>query len=66
MICVIFVDDSIIALPSKEDKDWELHMLGIEQENEENPFDFRDECELSAFFGIKIIYKDRNDYLSTQ
>ena len=54
MICVIYVDDTIFAGPSQKDIDKEVQLLGIKQNNEEQPLEFRDEGELSAFLGIKI------------
>ena len=54
MICVIYVDDTIFAGPSAKDINNEIKLLGIKQNSEEQPFEFRDESEVSAFLGIKI------------
>ena len=54
MICVIYVDDTVFADPSQKDIDKEVQVLGIKQRNEEQPLEYRDEGEVSAFLGIKI------------
>ena len=54
MICVVYVDDTIFAGPNQAMIDKEVKLLGIKQINEEQPLEFRDEGELSAFLGIKI------------
>ena len=54
MMCVIYVDDTIFTGPNQTQIDKEIEVLGIKQPNEENPFEFRDEGELSTFLGIKI------------
>ncbi len=54
MICVIYLDDTIFAGPNSKDIDNEVKLLGIEQGSEEQPFEFRDEGDVSAFLGIKI------------
>ena len=65
MICVIYVDDTIFAGPSAKDIDNEVKLLGIKQDTEEQPFEFRDEGEVSAFLGIKIEkISDSEFYLS--
>ena len=53
-MCVIYVDDTIFTGPNQTQIDKEIKLLGIKQPNEESPFEFRDEGELSAFLGIKI------------
>ena len=65
MICVIYVDNTIFAGPRQEDIDREVKLLGIKQKIEEQPFEFQDEGEVSAFLGIKIEKKNNNEsYLS--
>ena len=53
-MCVIYVDDTIFKGPNQAQIDKEIKVLGIKQPNEESPFEFRDERELSAFLGIRI------------
>ena len=66
MICVIYVDDTIFAGPSAKDIDNEVKQLGIKQNTEEQPFEFRDEGEVSAFLGIKIEKKSDSEFYLSQ
>ena len=66
MVCVIYVDDTIFAGPTQEMIDAEVKLLGIKQNNEEHPLEFRDEGELSAFLGIKIEQRANNEYYLSQ
>jgi len=66
MICVIYVDDTIFAGPNQTMIDQEVQKLGIKHSNEEQPLEFRDEGELSAFLGIKIEHKGTNEYYLSQ
>ena len=59
------MDNTIFAGPSAKDIDNEVKLLGIRQDTEEQPFEFRDEGEVSAFVGIKIEkINDSKFYLS--
>ena len=62
MICVIYVDDTIFAGPDQSMVDKEVSLLGMKQKNEENPLEFRDEGEASAFLGIKIEQESQNEF----
>ena len=66
MICVIYVDDTIFAGTNQVMIDEEVKQLGIKQSNEEQPLEFRDEGELSAFLGIKIEQKGPKEYYLSQ
>ena len=66
MICVIYVDDTIFAGTNQAMIDEEVKQLGIKQSNEEQPLEFRDEGELSAFLGIKIEQKGPKEYYLSQ
>jgi len=66
MICVIYVDDTIFAGQNQTDIEREINLLGIKQANEEKPFEFRDEGELSAFLGIKIEQTKPNEFYLSQ
>ena len=50
----IYVGDAIFIGPNQEAIDKEIKLLGIKQPNKEQPLEFCDEGELSAFLGIKI------------
>ena len=66
MICVIYVDDTIFAGPTQTAIDNEVKQLGIKLETEEQPFEFRDEGEVSAFLGIKIEKKGKSEFYLSQ
>ena len=66
MICVIYVDDTIFTGPSSKDIDAEVKLLGIKQGSEEQPLEFRDEGEVSAFLGIKIEQKGDSEFYLSQ
>ena len=66
MICVIYVDDTIFAGPNHAMIDREVALLEMKQSNEEQPLEFRDEGELSAFLGIKIEQKGQDEYYLSQ
>ena len=66
MMCVIYVDDTIFAGPNQDLIDKEVELHGIKHLDEEQPLEFRDEGELSAFLGIKIEQKDSNEYYLSQ
>ena len=66
MICVIYVDDTLSAGPSAKDIDHEIKLLGIKQNSEERPFEFRDEGEVSGFLGIKIEKKNESEFYLSQ
>ena len=66
MMCVVYVDDTIFTGPNQKQIDQEITLLGIKQPNEENPFEFRDEGELSAFLGIKIEQTREGKFILTQ
>ena len=66
MMCVIYVDDTIFTGPNKALINEEIKQLGIKQAQEERPFEFRDEGELSAFLGIKIDKQTDNTFYLSQ
>ena len=66
MICVIYVDDTIFAGHNEKAINEEIKLFGIKHNNEEQPLEFRDEGELSAFLGIKIEHKGSHEYYLSQ
>ena len=66
MICVIYVDDTIFAGTDQAMIDKEVKQLGIKQSDEEQPLEFRDKGELSAFLGIKIEQTGPKEYYLSQ
>ena len=66
MICVIYVDDIIFAGPDNKAIDEENKLLGRKHDDDEQPLEFHDEGELSAFLGIKIENKTNNEYYLCQ
>jgi hypothetical protein len=55
MIYVVYVDDTIIGARQLSDINREIMSLGIVDNNMKHNFTLRDEAEVSAFLGIKII-----------
>ena len=66
MICVIYVNDTIFAGPNQSMVDKEVSLLGMKQNNEEHPLELRDEGEVSAFLGIEIEQKSKNEFHLSQ
>ena len=66
MMCVIYVDNTIFAGTNQAMIDGEVRQLGIKQSNEEQPLEFKEEGELSAFLGIKIEQKGLEEYYLSQ
>ena len=58
MICVIYMDDTIFAGPNLNDIDRKIKILGIKQDNEEQPLEFRDVGKLSSFILELKLNKD--------
>ena len=62
MMSVIYVDDTIFTGTNQVLIDKKIKLLGLKQDHEERPFEFRDEGELSAFLSIKIDKLDDKKY----
>ena len=54
MICVVYVDDTIIAGPDTKKIEELITSLGIAKEEERHTFELRDEGEVGDFLGIRI------------
>ena len=54
MICLIYVDDTIIAGPDSAAIDREIHNLGVSNDEQHHQFELRDEGEVGDFLGIRI------------
>ena len=54
MICLIYVDDTIITGPDAEAIESLIHSLGIAVDDQVHTFELRDEGEVGAFLGIQI------------
>jgi hypothetical protein len=52
MICVVYVDDTIVGAQQLSDINQEIMSLGIVDDDMKHTFPLRDEGELSAFLGI--------------
>ena len=66
MICVVYVDDTIIASPDSKAIDTLIYNLGIADEEQRHAFDLRDEGEVGDFLGIRIEKSDAKKFTLTQ
>ena len=54
MICIVYVDDTIIAGPNSTAIDALITSLGIQKDGQAHSFELRDEGEVGDFLGIRI------------
>ena len=66
MICVIYVDDTIIAGPDSVAIDELIKSLGIKKEDQVHSFELRDEGEVGDFLGIRIERGSQGNFELTQ
>ena len=60
MICLIYVDDTIITGPDEQAIENLIKSLGVTEEEQVHTFQLRDEGEVGAFLGIQI-ERNKND-----
>ena len=66
MICVVYVDDTIITGPDSTAIDDLIRNLGVAEEEQVHTFQLRDEGEVGAFLGIQIERNHDNTFYLTQ
>ena len=66
MICVIYVDDTIIAGPNVAEIESLIKDLGISKYEERHTFELRDEGEVGDFLGIRIEKRSSNSFYLSQ
>ena len=66
MICVVYVDDTIIAGPDSDAIEHEIKLLGITNDEYHHKFQLRDEGEVGDFLGIRIKKTGPNQFNLTQ
>ena len=66
MICVVYVDDTILVGPNASDLNNVIASLGIADEEQRHVFDLRDEGEVGDFLGIRIEKSGLNKFILTQ
>ena len=54
MICVVYVDDTILAGPDINAIEEEIRGLGVSKDEQRHTFQLRDEGEVGDFLGIRI------------
>ena len=54
MICLIYVDDTILCGPNLDDINKEIKGLGVAGDNQKHSFQLRDEGQVGDFLGIRI------------
>ena len=66
MICVVYVDDTIIAGPDSQAIEEEIRLLGITNDEFQHKFQLRDEGEVGDFLGIRIKKVGKNSFNLSQ
>ena len=66
MICVIYVDDTIITGPDEQAIEDLITSLGVADEEQVHTFELRDEGEVGAFLGIQIERQSNDSFTLTQ
>ena len=66
MICVVYVDDTIIAGPDPDAIDALIKDLGVDDGEHRHTFELRDEGEVGDFLGIRITKTSKNSFALTQ
>jgi hypothetical protein len=66
MICVVYVDDTIIAGPDADKIEELITSLGIAKEEQHHTFELRDEGEVRDFLGIRIEKGPNNSFILSQ
>ena len=66
MMCLIYVDDTIITGPNPHEIDKLITSLGVAKEEQVHTFELRDEGEVGAFLGIQIERNKNNKFYLTQ
>ena len=66
LICLIYVDDTIITGPNSQDIDDLIKSLGVAKDEQVHTFELRDEGEVGAFLGIQIERNKNNTFYLTQ
>ena len=66
MMCVIYVDDTIIAGPDSKEIDKLITSLGVAKDEQRHTFELRDEGEVGDFLGIRIEKGANNSFVLTQ
>ena len=66
MICVVYVDDTIIAGPDEHAIEDLITDLGVSKDEHRHTFELRDEGEVGDFLGIRITKTDSNTFCLTQ
>jgi hypothetical protein len=66
MICIVYVDDTIIGARQLSDINREIMSLGNVDDNIKHTFTLRDEGEVSAFLGMQIKRLTSNKFQLTQ
>ena len=62
MICIVYVDDTILAGPDSKELEMMISSLGIAEDEQQHKFELRDEGEVGDFLGICIEKTNRNQF----
>ena len=66
MMCVVYVDDTIIAGPDPKAIEDLITSLGVAKEEQRHTFELRDEGEVGDFLGIRIEKGKNNSFVLSQ
>jgi Reverse transcriptase (RNA-dependent DNA polymerase). len=66
MICVVYVDDTILCGPEDDALENEIRGLGVNNLEQRHSFQLRNEGEVGDFLGIRIQKKGKDSFVLTQ
>ena len=66
IICVVYIDDTILAGPNAKELDKMITSLGIADDEKRHTFELRDEGEVGDFLGIRIQKRGTKKFCLTQ
>jgi len=66
IICVVYVDDTILAGPDPDALEKEIKGLGVSDDEQRHKFELRDEGEVGDFLGIRIAKTGPGEFILTQ
>ena len=63
MICLVYVDDTIIYIPNKKAIKTKIKILGVSSDKHRQKFELRDESEVGDFLELGWRRPENHDYI---